>query len=133
NLIFGFLGILFKICFRYRVDGRENVRNLQGVCGGVVVGNHTSFLDVVMFYLAVRPSQWIRFMGRDSLFEAGKGFVGPVLTRVGAFPVKRGSADQRERVAARVLRFLRCTVALHLWLAWARRLSFLHQFAMLKR
>ncbi|MEG1425738.1 MAG: lysophospholipid acyltransferase family protein [Raoultibacter sp.] len=94
NLIYGFLGILFKICFRYRVDGRENVRNLQGICGGVVVGNHTSFLDVVMFYLAVRPSQWIRFMGRDSLFEAGKGFVGPVLTRVGAFPVKRGSADR---------------------------------------
>ncbi|MEG0026881.1 MAG: lysophospholipid acyltransferase family protein [Raoultibacter sp.] len=106
NIIYGFLAFLFKICFRYRVYGRENIRALQGVCGGVLVGNHTSFLDVVMFYVAVRPKQWVRFMGRDTLFQAAHGFVGPILTRVGAFPVKRDTADRTsiKRAAAMLKR-----------------------------
>ncbi|MEG0071571.1 MAG: lysophospholipid acyltransferase family protein [Raoultibacter sp.] len=94
NIIYAFLAFVFKICFRYRIDGRENLRATRGVCGAVLVGNHTSFLDVVMFYLAVRPSQWVRFMGRDTLFTNAHGLVGQVLTRVGAFPVTRNSADR---------------------------------------
>ncbi|MEG2260305.1 MAG: lysophospholipid acyltransferase family protein [Raoultibacter sp.] len=94
NIIYGFLAFVFKICFRYKIEGREHLRSTKGVCGAVLVGNHTSFLDVVMFYLAVRPTQWVRFMGRDTLFTNAHGFVGHILTRVGAFPVKRDSADR---------------------------------------
>lgn len=94
NILWAVIGAVCKILFRYRVDGRENIRNLQGKTGCVIVGNHTSYLDVVFFFLAVRTKQWIRLMGRDSLFDTCGGLGGQILTRVGAFPVKRGSADR---------------------------------------
>ncbi len=94
NLIYGFLAFVFKICFRYRVDGRMNLRRFQGKSGVLVVSNHTSFLDVAFMYLAARPSQWVRFLGRESLFGNVHGLVGHILSRVGAFPVKRDAADR---------------------------------------
>lgn len=93
NILYVILGALFKLLFRYRVDNRETLRDFIGKSGVVVVGNHTSYLDVVFLYLAVRPSQWIRFMARDNLFEHAHGFLGQIIARVGAFPVKRDSAD----------------------------------------
>ncbi len=80
--------------FRYRVDGRENLRALKDTTGAVVVCNHTSFLDVAFVYLAARPNQWVRLIGRDTLFEAGHGLLGQVLSRVGAFPIKRDTSDR---------------------------------------
>ncbi|OUO90687.1 1-acyl-sn-glycerol-3-phosphate acyltransferase [Gordonibacter sp. An230] len=94
NLIWGFLSCVFKACFRYRVDHRERVRAFDGRCGVVIVANHTSFLDVAFMYLATRPRQWVRFMGRENLFDNAHGFVGQILSRVGAFPVKRDAADR---------------------------------------
>lgn len=106
NILWVFLGAVFKVCFRYRVDNREALRGFAGEAGVVVVGNHTSFLDVVFMYLSARPSQWIRFMGRDTLFANAGGLVGQILTRVGAFPVKRDSADRTaiKRAAAMLKR-----------------------------
>lgn len=94
NLIWGFLVFVFKICFRYRVDRRESIRGFYRKSGVVVVANHTSFLDVAFMYLATRPKQWLRFMGRESLFDNAHGLVGQILSRVGAFPVKRDAADR---------------------------------------
>lgn len=94
NLIWGFLSFVFKICFRFRVDHRERIRGFSGKSGLVVVANHTSFLDVAFMYLATRPQQWVRFMGRESLFDNAHGLVGQILSRVGAFPIKRDSADR---------------------------------------
>lgn len=94
NLLWVALGFLFKILFRYRVDGRESLRQFKGKGGVLVVSNHTSFLDVVFLYLSARPSQWLRFVGRDTLFDNAGGLVGHILTRVGAFPIKRDSADR---------------------------------------
>ena len=85
---------MFKICFRYRIDGRENLRAFKDKCGAVVVSNHTSFLDVVLMYMGARPSQFVRLMGRDTLFDNAGGLVGQILSRVGAFPIKRDSADR---------------------------------------
>lgn len=94
NLAYVVIGFLCKILFRYSVQGRENLRAFKDVSGVVVVCNHTSFLDVVFMYLAARPSQWLRLMGRDSLFDNADGLLGQILSRVGAFPVKRDSADR---------------------------------------
>lgn len=95
NLAWIVIGGLCKLLFRYRVDNREALRAFKGVSGVVVVANHTSFLDVVFMYLSARPSQWIRLMGRDSLFDNAHGLLGQALSRVGAFPVKRDSADRK--------------------------------------
>lgn len=94
NLIWGFLACVFKLCFRYRVDGRENVRGFKDKKGVVIVANHTSFLDVAFMYLATRPQQWVRFMGREDLFAKAGGLVGHIFSRVGAFPLKRDAADR---------------------------------------
>ncbi|MFR3272641.1 MAG: 1-acyl-sn-glycerol-3-phosphate acyltransferase [Slackia sp.] len=63
----------------------------------MVAGNHVSYLDPVFLWLAARPSQWIRFMARDNMFQNAKGLAGQVIGRVGAFPVKRSSADRRHQ------------------------------------
>ena len=105
NFLWAFLSALFKVLFRYRVDCRESLRAFDGKSGVVVVANHTSFLDVAFMYLAARPSQWVRFMGRESLFDNAHGLVGQILSRVGAFPVKRGEADRTSiKRAARMLK-----------------------------
>lgn len=93
NLLYGFLFVVFKICFRYQVRGLENLRGFYKRGGVVVVCNHTSFLDTVFMYLSARPKQWIRLLGRESLFDNAHGLVGQILSRVGAFPVKRDAAD----------------------------------------
>ncbi len=105
NFAYVLLGFLFKIAFRYRVDGRENLRRFAGKSGVVVIGNHTSFLDVIMLYLSARPTQWIRFMGRETLFQKAGGLLGQILSRVGAFPVKRDTADRTSiKRAAKMLK-----------------------------
>lgn len=95
NFFYVLVAALCKVCFRYTVKGREQLRAFNGKSGVVLVGNHTSFLDVAFNYIAVRPTQWVRFMGREDLFEKGGGLVGHILSRVGAFPVKRDSADRK--------------------------------------
>lgn len=105
NLVYGVVGGVCKVLFRYRVDGRETLRAFKGHCGAVVVCNHTSFLDVAFIYLSARPKQWIRLMGRESLFDNAHGLVGQILSRVGAFPVKRDSSDRVAiKRAARMLK-----------------------------
>ncbi len=94
NILFVLVGGLCKLLFRYRVDNRQNLRGFKNKTGVVVVCNHTSFLDVVFIYLAARTKQWVRLMGRESLFDNAGGLLGQILTRVGAFPVKRDSADR---------------------------------------
>ena len=105
NLAFGLVGAVFKLGFRYRVENREALRGFEGRSGVVCVCTHTSFLDVVMIYLSARPRQWVRLMGRDTLFDNAGGLVGQMLSRVGAFPVKRDAADrQAVKRAVRMLK-----------------------------
>ncbi|MCL2889564.1 MAG: 1-acyl-sn-glycerol-3-phosphate acyltransferase [Eggerthellaceae bacterium] len=105
NIIFGVLFVICKLCFRYTVSGRENLRGFYRKQGVVVIGNHTSYLDVVFLYLSARTKQWIRPMGRDDLFDNAGGLAGQIISRVGAFPVKRESADLSAiKRAARMLK-----------------------------
>jgi 1-acyl-sn-glycerol-3-phosphate acyltransferase len=94
NIAWFLVGLAFKIAFRYSVSGRENLRGFKGKTGVCVICNHTSFLDVCFIYLAARTKQWVRLMGRDTLFTNAHGLLGQILSRVGAFPVKRDSADR---------------------------------------
>ncbi|MBS6940429.1 MAG: 1-acyl-sn-glycerol-3-phosphate acyltransferase [Slackia piriformis] len=94
NIIYGALFAVFKAAFRFSVHGIEHVRTFSDGRGCVVAGNHASYLDPVFLWLAARPQQWIRFMARDNMFSNAKGIAGQVISRVGAFPVKRGSADR---------------------------------------
>ena len=94
NILFVVLGALCKLFWRYRVDGRETLRAFNKRYGCLVISNHTSFFDVVFAYLAARPVQWVRFVGRDTLFDNAGGLSGQILSRVGAFPITRDTADR---------------------------------------
>lgn len=95
NIAFVIVAAICKICFRYRVDGRENLRAFKGRSGALVVCNHTSYLDVAFVYLAARTKQWVRLLGKESLFFVGGKVLGQILSRVGAFPIKRDSNDRK--------------------------------------
>lgn len=57
-----------------------------------MISNHTSYLDVFCQYLCVRLKQYPRFIARDTLFN--NKLLGFFLTRCGAFPIQRDSADR---------------------------------------
>ncbi len=106
NIFYVLFGIMAKVGFRFSVIGRDHLRAFKDAGEGVVViSNHSSYLDVVFLYLSARLKQWIRFMARDTLFDTGGGLGGQIFARVGAFPVKRDSADRASiRRATHMLR-----------------------------
>ena len=105
NIIYVFVAFILKVCFRYRVENLEAIRAFKGKSGVVLASNHTSFLDVAFLWCAVRTPQWVRFMARDNLFDAGGGFFGQLMARVGSFPIKRDTADRTSiKRAARMLK-----------------------------
>lgn len=104
NIAYAVIAFVFKICFRYRVVGRENIRRFRGK-GALVVSNHTSFLEIAFFYIAARPRQWPRFVARDTLFKKKNWFSGLWVSGVGGFPVTRDEADLS--AVKRAVRFMK--------------------------
>jgi 1-acyl-sn-glycerol-3-phosphate acyltransferase len=94
--------VVFRLLFRYEPSGVENTLQFTGT-GALLAGNHRSYLDPLFMMGALRPRA-IRFMGKEEFFE-----LNPLLSRlaawVGAFPVKRGTADMT--AVKRSIRMLR--------------------------
>jgi 1-acyl-sn-glycerol-3-phosphate acyltransferase len=80
-----FLAIL-KSLFRLQVYGRENIPKEGGF---ILASNHTSLLDPVI--LGVASQRRLNFMAKEELFHVP--LLSWVISRVGAFPVKRQGAD----------------------------------------
>lgn len=106
HVLGGFFMAVCRVLFRMRIEGQEVVDAFKGkASGAVLVAPHVSYFDVVIMFLSVRSRGWVRLMGRDTLFAAAGGFLGKVFSYVGAFPVKRGSADRQAlKRAARMLK-----------------------------
>lgn len=64
----------------------------------IIAPNHKSFWDA--FFVGVATRRHVRFMGKTELFE---GRVGPLLVALGAFPVRRGAADEDALDTARAI------------------------------
>ncbi|HWR38051.1 MAG TPA: lysophospholipid acyltransferase family protein [Patescibacteria group bacterium] len=81
------LGNFIRLVFRLKVTGSENIP-LQG--GAIVAANHISLWDppVVGAALARRVS----FMAKEELFN--QPLLGWTILRLGAFPVRRNTADR---------------------------------------
>ncbi len=95
HLLSGLFRFLCKVVFRYEVKNIENIRGFIGKeHGAVLIGPHTSYLDPVFMFIAVRPQQWVHLIGKENLFSAAHGLLGWIVSRVGAIPVKRDSADR---------------------------------------
>lgn len=90
----GLFHVLARVLFRYEVVNPETLWSFKGKKNGaVLVAPHVSYVDAVMMFLAPRPKNWVRLMGKSDLFTCAGGLLGKIVARVGAFPVNRDSAD----------------------------------------
>lgn len=78
--------LIFKILFRFKVKGAEYIPKKGGF---ILASNHFSYLDPVA--LGVACPRRLSFMARHDLFC--KPLFSWLISNLGAFPVKRGSAD----------------------------------------
>jgi len=83
---------------RWNVSGKENFPSTGGL---VVVSNHVSYWDPVVIGSAL--DRQVYFMAKEELFKIP--LLGPLITRLGAFPVqRRGFNRQSIRQALNLLR-----------------------------
>ena len=78
-------GLLIIIGARLEVKGREN---LDKSCQYIIVGNHTSWGDILVLFIATR--QMLRFIAKAEL--AKLPFIGYMMKRMGMVFVERGNA-----------------------------------------
>jgi len=79
--------VIFKIFFRIRRDGRENIPLKGGV---ILASNHLSYLDPIV--LGLLTPRKMNFMAKEELFK--NSLFRLLITKLGAFPLKRGRLDR---------------------------------------
>lgn len=86
RVILAIVRAFMHLVFRLKINGAENMPETGGV---VLAVNHRSNWDPVLAGLA-SPRQ-LTFMAKEELFR--NPLFGGLISRLGAFPVKRGSGD----------------------------------------
>ncbi len=84
---------LMRLYYGLQVDGAEHIPAEGPV---IVAPNHKSFWD--SFFVGAATRRHVRFMGKSELFE---GRLARLFVRLGAFPVRRGTADEEAMETAR--------------------------------
>jgi glycerol-3-phosphate dehydrogenase (NAD(P)+) len=88
----------FLIYFRLSRTGRGHAR----VKGGMIVAaNHRSFLDPFVVGACLPWRRPMNYMAKVELFE--RRWQGWLLSRLGAFPIRRGSSDEESMLTARMI------------------------------
>jgi len=89
--ILAFFRIVYRICLRWSVEGRENVPETGSL---IVVANHVNLTDPVLLMLGM--PRWVTYMAKKELFTVP--IVGRVLRSAEMFPVARSGSfeDKRE-------------------------------------
>jgi glycerol-3-phosphate dehydrogenase (NAD(P)+) len=91
-----FLTPFFLVYWRYARTGREHAR-LKG--GLIVASNHRSFLDPFAIGGALPWRRPMNYVAKVELFE--RRWQGWILSRLGAFPIRRGESDEDSMETAR--------------------------------
>jgi glycerol-3-phosphate dehydrogenase (NAD(P)+) len=80
---------VFLVWFRLDRQGREHARMKGGL---IVASNHRSFLDPFVIGALLPWRRQIQFVAKVELFEPK--WQGWILSRLGAFPIRRGRSDE---------------------------------------
>ncbi len=88
----------FLVWFRLQRTGREHARFKGGM---IVASNHRSFLDPFVIGALLPWRRRMQFVAKVELFE--NRWQGWVLSRLGAFPIRRGQADEVAIETAKVV------------------------------
>ncbi len=89
----------FLIWLRLSRTGREHLRGIKG--GLIVVSNHRSFLDPFVIGATLPWRRPMQYVAKVELFESR--WQGWLLSRVGAFPIRRGQSDETAMETARLV------------------------------
>jgi 1-acyl-sn-glycerol-3-phosphate acyltransferase len=93
-----FMTPFFLVYFRYARTGREYAR----VKGGLIVAaNHRSFLDPFAIGGCLPWRRPMHYVAKVELFE--RRWQGWILSRLGAFPIRRGESDEESMETARLI------------------------------
>lgn len=84
-----------RLWFGLRTEGVERIPDEGPV---IIAPNHKSFWDA--FFVGVAAPRPVRFMGKNELFSGPKG---RLFVRLGAFPIRRGDADEDAMETARTI------------------------------
>ncbi len=100
NLIFdGVRGVLYPpmhLGIKWSLNGLEHIPTEGPV---ILAANHVSYLDpLALGYFATKRGRRTRFLTKDELFA--KPVIGPLFRSIGHIPVKRGTADAANSLAA---------------------------------
>jgi 1-acyl-sn-glycerol-3-phosphate acyltransferase len=91
-----FMTPFFRVYFRWARTGRDHAR----VKGGLIVAaNHRSFLDPFVIGGALPWRRPMTYVAKIELFE--RRWQGWLLSRLGAFPIRRGESDELAMETAR--------------------------------
>ena len=88
----------FLVWFQLAPAGREHARQSGGM---IVASNHRSFLDPFVIAALLPWNRRIQFVAKVELFE--KRWQGWALSRLGAFPIRRGQSDEVAMQTARLI------------------------------
>ena len=93
-----FMTPFFLVYFRYARNGLEHAR----VKGGLIVAsNHRSFLDPFVIGGCLPWRRPMNYVAKVELFE--RRWQGWILSRLGAFPIRRGESDEDSVETARLV------------------------------
>jgi 1-acyl-sn-glycerol-3-phosphate acyltransferase len=87
----------FLVWLRLSRTGREHLRGIKG--GLIVASNHRSFLDPFVIGVTLPWRRPMQYLAKVELFE--RRWQGWILSRVGAFPIRRGQSDETAMETAR--------------------------------
>jgi glycerol-3-phosphate dehydrogenase (NAD(P)+) len=93
-----FLTPFFLVYFRWGRTGREHAR-LKG--GMIVAANHRSFLDPFVIGGCLPWRRPMNYVAKVELFR--RPWQGWLLSRLGAFPIRRGESDEESMETARMI------------------------------
>ncbi len=83
----GFFRIIFSLVYRWQVIGREHIPKEGPV---ILCANHISLWDPPLLGSGIE--RMVHFMAKEELFRIP--VIGFLITKFGAFPVKRGAGDR---------------------------------------
>ncbi|HEY0319072.1 MAG TPA: 1-acyl-sn-glycerol-3-phosphate acyltransferase [Solirubrobacterales bacterium] len=93
-----FLTPFFLVYFRWGRTGREHARLRGGI---IVAANHRSFLDPFVIGGCLPWRRPMNYVAKVELFR--RPWQGWILSRLGAFPIRRGESDEESMETARLI------------------------------
>lgn len=94
GIAFPILKILTKIIYDLKIEGKENIRNLNG--GAITVSNHVLILDCAMIGLAC-GSKKVYYTTREGSFKIP--FVRKLIKLLRAIPIPKGISNKEHFLA----------------------------------